>query len=407
MIDCLYPFQKAGVKYALEHNYTINGCEMGLGKTIQALAVMEQLKCRTLIVCPAYLAINWEYEIDRFLPGYDKSLISITSYYKFTRDAIDYVDCKLVIFDEAHYLKNMNSQRAKVAHSFIYRSAPTHLMLLTGTPIMNRVTEFYSLLKLCSFNPLKTNGEKITRGFAQFCNVLCYNHRIPSSSGFLIKKWYGLKNEPVLRKYLKFKYFRKLAKDELDLPKIIHKYIYTEVKPSKTDCDELEAAFEDKNLAHISVAKAKSALFKTPTTLKYVNDLLDQGEKPLLIFTDHVAAAKELHFKLQLKNTAVIIDGSVTSMKRNQTVEDFNKSKVDVIIATIGSMSTGFNLTASRHVIFNDLSWVPASNLQCEKRIHRIGQTQQCLVVKILCSKIDYLIQKHLDEKMEVLRNAT
>ena len=403
----LYPFQEDGVRYALDHHYTINGCEMGLGKTAQAISVMEKLQRSTLVVCPAYLRLNWLSEIAKFATTLDCESFDVISYHKFTREAVDYTDAKLVIFDEAHYLKNMSTQRTDVAHRFIKKIKPIHLMLLTGTPILNRVTEFYSLLKLCSNNPRATNGEKISKGLRHFSRMLCYEENIHTSSGFMVKKYHGLKNKALLQKYLHRKYFRRLAKDELCLPELRHSNIYSDVTPSKSEEDQLTEAFNSSNQGHISIAKAKNALFKTTTTLKYVKDLLDQELDSLIIFTDHVLAAKKMYDTLKLKNTTALVDGSVEPQVRNQIVRNFQEGSLSIIVATLGSMSTGFNLKKSRHIIFNDHSWVPAINLQAIARIYRIGQTRSALISRIICPGIDFVIQKSLDEKMEVLKNAT
>jgi len=70
-----------------------------------------------------------------------------------------------------------------------------------------------------------------------------------------------------------------------------------------------------------------------------------------------------------------------------------------VLAATIGSLSVGVTLTAARHVVFNDLSWVPGDNLQAEKRIHRIGQKNACTAHYIEASETDAYIRKTLEEK--------
>ena len=64
----LYPYQKNGIEYALEHKHVIIGDEMGLGKTVQALGVAAHTGKFTLIVCPAYLKQNWKNEINKFCP---------------------------------------------------------------------------------------------------------------------------------------------------------------------------------------------------------------------------------------------------------------------------------------------------------------------------------------------------
>jgi SNF2 family DNA or RNA helicase len=193
---------------------------MGLGKTIQAIALINtRLAKPILIVCPAYLKHNWRKELKRWcdLPQWP----FVVSYEEFTRThSILVKSCDTIIFDEAHYLKNMQAKRTKAAHKFIKTIKPTYLLLLTGTPIKNRVPEFYSLLKLCSYNPKKTSGLPITKGYYHFADKLSHREEYKLPSGIKVVKYSGLKNKRLLLKYLKDKYFRKAAKDELDLPRI-------------------------------------------------------------------------------------------------------------------------------------------------------------------------------------------
>jgi SWI/SNF-related matrix-associated actin-dependent regulator 1 of chromatin subfamily A len=403
----LYDFQKEGVEFALAHNYTINGCEMGLGKTVQAIEVMKKLKTKTLIVCPAYLRDNWAHEIKKFAPDWDDSLSTILSYNQFVMEYNEYYSCDLVIFDEAHYLKNVSSQRTMRSHYFVKACNPTHLMLLTGTPVMNRVTEFYSLLKLCSYSGHNTNGIPVKYGFAKFASVLTNVSYVSGNSGFTVKKYTGLRNKDILDKYLDKKYFRRMAKDALDLPPLVQSNIYTTAAPTKEDELELEKAFGDKDADHISVAKAKSAAFKARTTAQYVGELLDQGEGPVIVYTDHKVAGQFIYDHLKYKYAAAWINGSTATTVRSKAITNVEAKVIQVIIATIGSFSTGVNLTASNQLIFNDMSWTPANNMQAEKRIHRIGQTKTCFITYVTSRGIDYLIHENLREKMDVLRQLT
>jgi SNF2 family DNA or RNA helicase len=169
--ETLFPFQRKAVEFHLSHHYSINGCKMGLGKTIQAIATLAHVQGPACIVCPAYLRQNWLSEMDKFLPENHSHKITVISYEKFVRFAPD--SCHILIFDEAHYLKNMLSKRSKFAHNYVKSKLPTYLLLLTGTPIKNRVTDFYSPMKLCSYNPKKTSGLCLTKGFTVFADTLC------------------------------------------------------------------------------------------------------------------------------------------------------------------------------------------------------------------------------------------
>ena len=217
----LYPFQKDGVKFHLKSRYSINACEMGLGKTIQAIKTIEAADTYyNMVVCPAYLRNNWKREIKKH--GDPLRFYHILSYDEFRKLPPKYPHISdTVIFDEAHYLKNMEAQRTKAAHKYVKDWLPEYLVLLSGTPIKNRVTEYYSLLKLCSYCPHDTNGERITKSFHHFASALTYKEKYLLPSGAMVTKFGGLKNKSLLLKYLKGKYFRRVASKELNLPDVI------------------------------------------------------------------------------------------------------------------------------------------------------------------------------------------
>jgi SWI/SNF-related matrix-associated actin-dependent regulator 1 of chromatin subfamily A len=384
------------VEYALSHHYSINACEMGLGKTVQAIAVLAELDVKTMVVCPAYLKRNWVKEIRKFVEPYDNLAPLILSYEEFTKNSGQYVEPKYLIFDEAHYLKNMTAKRTKAAHRYVKKVKPEYLLLLTGTPIKNRVAEFYSLLKLCSYNPRGTSGLPLTKGYHTFAEALSYRQEFRLPYGGKAVKYTGLRNKPLLLKYLKDKYFRRTAADELDLPGLTRNHIPIDIASE----DGLQEDF-DNGSTHLSSAKSNMAALKAPYTARYANDVLAQTEGPLLIFSDHVDSTRTIARELG----GTYITGETAADKRASIVDLFQKGRINVLVATIGSMSTGWTLTAANRIIFNDLSWCPADNAQAEARICRIGQERACFVSYMVADGIDEQITRTLNEKAKVLND--
>lgn len=123
------PFQRAGIEFCLQPGHKLLGDEMGLGKTIQAIGVANALKAqRVLVVCPASLKINWQREIEAWqteaLPVtiLDKASGNVpTGFVIVNYDILHQVHKSLnttwdlLIFDEAHYLKNEDTRRTQVA----------------------------------------------------------------------------------------------------------------------------------------------------------------------------------------------------------------------------------------------------------------------------------------------------
>jgi SNF2 family DNA or RNA helicase len=298
----------------------------------------------------------------------------------------------------------MQAKRTKAAHKFVRTYKPEYLLLLTGTPIKNRVCEFYSLLKLCSYNPKQTSGLPVTKGYYHFADKLSNRSEYKLPSGVKIVKHSGLKNKPLLLKYLKGKYFRRTAKDELNLPGITRNYLSCNLCTGLES--QLASEFAEDSL-HLSTAKKETALAKVDCTVKFAGELLDQDVNPLLIFTDHVGAAHGISQGIGGRGyRGHAVTGSTSPEERASYVEKFQAGKIDFLACTIGSMSTGFTLTATNRIIFNDLSWCPADNAQAEARIHRIGQKAPCFVTYMVSDGIDEKIAKTLEEKIATLANV-
>ena len=404
MLEELYPFQREGVKFALSHHYTINACEMGLGKTAQALAALEHSSAEMgLVVCPAYLRSNWAYELKKWDI---KTSVMIISYSQIRKYEHLFHNTDFVIFDEAHYLKTMTAKRTQAAHRLIKKSLPDYLMLLTGTPIKNRVAEFYSLIKMCGYNPRKTSGLPILGSYTHFADHLSYRQEFRLPYGGKAVKYTGLKNKPLLLKYLKGKYFRKVAKDVLkDLPRLVTNTL--EIRDTDTRLDEQLESDWSEGGTHLSTAKAAHALSKSPHSAAYALELLDQECGPVLIFTDHIEACKRIEEEIRTGGGRTrSITGSTPASQRSALVDVFQSYNIDALVCTIGSMSTGFTLTASNRIIFNDLSWCPADNAQAAARIHRIGQTKPCFVTHMVSGGVDEMITKTLTEKMKTIKGA-
>jgi SNF2 family DNA or RNA helicase len=195
----LYGYQRAGVRYAQEAERLIIGDQMGLGKTISALATVHSQKAYpVLVICPSTVKTNWVREAYRCLPVEDdgltmslldgmdpddKDVMQVRVTEKGKREEIvvptnaleadlmvanyailgPYVDrlvdrgMETVIVDESHKVKNPDAQRSQ--HSEAVMREARFRILLTGTPIRNRPKEIFNQLRL-----LGRTGEGSTFG---------------------------------------------------------------------------------------------------------------------------------------------------------------------------------------------------------------------------------------------------
>lgn len=172
----LRSYQLAGVQWLVAlYKKNVNGIladEMGLGKTIQTIALLAWLALEKgiwgphLIVVPTSVMVNWEVELKKWLPAFkvltyfgtqkerkakrvgwtrpDSFHVCITSYTLVVQDAASLrrKEWVYLILDEAHNIKNFQSQRWQV----LLRFPSARRLLLTGTPLQNSVMELWSLL---------------------------------------------------------------------------------------------------------------------------------------------------------------------------------------------------------------------------------------------------------------------
>lgn len=417
------PHQVKAIQYLLAHHYCINGDEMGLGKTFDSIAVACAIEGMTLVVCPAFLKYNWEADFEKFTSGgrfvvvnskrdIDKAMsanVAIINYEKLNISEDLFSKAALVIADEAHYLKNIESNRTEIFHTFISKYQPERLHLLTGTPIKNRVDEFYSLLKLMSYTKEATNGKRITDkyrtsySFARhFSNENSFRIKVKGRD-VMVRKYEGIRNESELRSYFNGKYIRRKTVDVMDLPELRNRIVYVKYQSSDNDLKEAFDKFTGKMDGHISTIKSKSALAKAKFTAEYADNIRRNDRRPVVIFSDHRSAVSSIANYLK---KAVIINGSTPMELRHTYVKQFQNNEIDFIVATIGAMSTGVTLTAANNLIFNDLSWTPADNAQAKKRIHRIGQQNTCHIHFMAGSNVDRLIITSLQQKMQTIEKV-
>ena len=406
----LEDYQLKGIKYALKHHYSVNASGLGTGKTLMGLttAYFHQSKIDkfpVLLVVPSCVRYNWEREIHR-TSAVPKKVVQLRDAHvedcDFAICTYDYLRVKykalkgkfrMAIFDEAHALKNITTKITLVAHEFLEKEQFDLAVFLTGTPIKNRVSEIYSLLCLCAYNPRMTSGVDVIDEYSyyEFCNRFCFVSVKRLRSGRRIKEFYGLKNKPLLNTLLKDKFFR-VESDVLGLDKPILNYV--EVKFKKDT--ELVAAWENFNRGKgkNSTVKKEAALFQAKYTKDYTNELINSGHSPVVIFTDHVDSA-ELISK-GVKGQCRFIHGKVSDSDRASAVDLFQKGELDAIVLTYGTSSTGINLQNSNQMVLNDLPWVPEDLTQALARTRRKGQKKQCFYHIVTGGKMTKYIQENI-----------
>lgn len=403
------PHQLETAGLVLSKHFIGDFSEMGTGKSLSFLVAFCQILeanpfAVALVVCPPYLVNNWLAEVAKHTtlkasphfkePDLDAH-IHIVPYTQLSKCEKFFRMATLIGTDEGHYLKNMDAKRTQFFHNFFSKFTPEYFIYMTGTPIKNRIPEVYSFLRLLGEGP---NLPKITDHYKSYYVFCCRFTNVKETP--YGTKFEGMKNVDELKKFITPFVIRHPA-SILNLPELSE----TEVVVSYGESPELEAAFErfkDKGIGAEITVKRDSAVATAPFTAEYVKEVVEAGQGPVVVFSDHPKALEIIGLELSKLRTGTIA-GHVDSNDRQPLVDRLNRGQLDVLLCSIGAASAGYNMTGSNLLVLNDPPWVPGDYDQLRKRIHRMGQTKVCRIVKIVGSKTVERIYRSMDRKTKVI----
>lgn len=407
----LYPHQPQAVLHLMNTERAYLGDEMGLGKTISAIVAADQVEAsRVCVICPASLQRNWYKEIYKI--SLNPNRWSVHSYGKIPDEL---TEDSILILDEAHYIKNITSQRTqKIARlvtspeqrNELGRKAENpnykpvkRFWLLSGTPLTKSAQDAYVPLALCGKETLSRNG--FWRFQWQFCNS--YKDKFGT-------KFSGVKNEQYLKRVMNRYYFGRRKTEVLDLPEKI-KTVHS-VAIDKKLAQESAVLFEKLEAGTITFdergnfAKARQAigLSKVKHGLEFLKEQFQDEDDSLVLFAYHKSVIALLEENLP---GAVTLTGDTPIDKRQTIVDDFQAGKFRILILNIIAGGVGITLTKAQNAIFFEVDVTPANNLQAEDRIHRIGQTGTCNIY-YLCAEnsVDERVFKLLEYKTKQINKV-
>lgn len=452
----LRPFQRAGVAYAMRTRRTFIADQMGLGKTIQALATVQAAGAfPALVICPASLKLNWRREAERWLPGRSVEVVDgksgdadadvvIVNYDILAKHAaaLGSRGFQAIILDESHYAKNHKAKRTKLCTE-LAKEVPVRL-LLSGTPLTNRPQELLSQLKI--LGRLEEMG-----GFWGFANRYCAAER--TRFGLDLS---GASHLDELNTKLRATCYVRRTKDEVlkELPAKQRAVVPVEIDNAaeyrKAERDVVrflgEAAANNKRriaeavkeyerehggkpdagtrerlvsrvrasaeanaeraeqLVRIEALKSTAARGKLEEASRWVEDFLESGEK-LVVFGWH----REIVDALAERFEAPSITGDTSGEARQAAVDAFQEDpEVRLLVCNIKAGGVGITLTAASNVAFLEQGWTPAEHEQAEDRTHRIGQTDSVTAWYLLAEDtIDSEIHELVEAKRKVVDAAT
>lgn len=371
----LRSYQLFGVQYALRQKRVILGDEPGLGKTVTALALANHLSRegdnRFLVILPLAVLENWRLEIlkhsdftprvlygdnwaEELLGWHEHGGIALATFESIQRVnqheiAPQLKTPQLVIVDEAHFIKNPATKRSKNVLPWV--RAAERLMLLTGTPLEHKLSEFEILIHYAQPNlPIPDNK----LAYAAFRKAIA----------------------PV--------YLRRNQEDVLhELPELQESREYIEL--SEADKEYYKRSLKSRDWQRLRRAKILAGL--RSSTVQRIQDIVKdsvENDHKVLIFSFYRETLDVLHRVLREDDDYTPLTGSLSTFERQAVVQKFTKAKKPgVLLAQSTAGGTGLNIQAASVVIIVEPQASPALEEQMIRRAFRMGQTKQVRVIRL------------------------
>ena len=427
--------------------------EPGLGKTAQALlAASASNSYPLLVVAPNVVKTNWAREVELWTPhksatvihGSGENLDAFADVVIVNYDVLDRhvgwlrtLGFRGMVVDEAHFIKNRESQRSKhvlsLAASIRTRTPRALMIALTGTPLINTIEDFRAIWQFLGW----IDGDKPT---AELMAHLEENGLTPAEFGFFAEARQTVIDMGIVRRK-KIDVAADLpAKRIADLPveldddlgrtireaeaalskRLLERYrrgLALSKNPQDIDRIQLVRLVANAELEESKGAKTGENVFtmvrkigqaKAVLAADYTAQLARSVGK-VVFFAKHIDvmdAAEETLAKRGLKT--VSIRGDQTSAFRQTQVDAFNNDPdVSVVVASLTAAGVGLNLQAASNVVLAELSWTSAEQTQAIDRVHRIGQAEPVTAWRIIAAHtIDAKIAELIDSKAGLAARA-
>jgi SNF2 family DNA or RNA helicase len=427
-----YQHQIEGVRELVKRRSFILGDEMGLGKSLEALAVfcvdIQRGWAKTaIIISPKTLKWNWVKEIEKFTtipyvplegpPGervrqlmeymiMDGPKILLITYEEayLHREELASIPFDIAVFDEAHYIKDPFARRTKSTLEINSRRS----FMLTGTPMLNHISELWCLLH--RINPTR------------YRNYWVFMNRYAVFGGHRGKQAVGIKNEAELSQQIHSVMLRRKKEDVLDLPEIqiIQRRVTMEPEQREIyDQADLELRLNRVNEEDEDIENSLTKFLRLKqicgTTLSCNGhdisakldlatqddmEIVENGHK-IVVFTQfrevQECYVKRMHTLLGSSVPVFQMNGDTSARDRQAYADKWSAvSGAAIFVAMMQVASEGITLTAARHGSFLDKWFTPGRNAQARDRLHRIGaSTTQPVQIR------EYLTRKSVEIRIE------
>ena len=395
--------------------------DMGLGKTLQAIALIAHARDRQrehgtapapfLVVAPTSVVSNWAAECAKFAPDLRVVAVTetsakrgaqlaasaaeadvvITSYTLFRLDFEEYnaIDWAGLLLDEAQFVKNHQSR----AHLCARRLKAPFKLAITGTPLENNLMEFWSLTSITAPGLFPSPSR-----FAEY-----YQKPIERDA--------DSERLAQLRRRIR-PFMLRRTKDQVakDLPAKQEQVLELELHPKhrkvyqmhlQRERQKVLGLIEDMNANRFEIFRSLTMLRQlsldaslydekysdVPSTkldalMELLEDVVAEGHRTLIFsqFTQYLGKARA---RLDAAGISYsYLDGKTRN--RAKAIADFKEGTTSVFLISLKAGGFGLNLTEADYCILLDPWWNPATEAQAVDRAHRIGQTKNVMVYRLV-----------------------
>lgn len=452
----LKEYQIKGLEWLVSlFNNNLNGIladEMGLGKTIQTIALITYLMERKkvngpfLIIVPLSTLSNWVLEFEKWAPsvivvaykgspGVRRSLqaqmrnskfnVLLTTYEYVIKDksVLAKIHWKYMIIDEGHRMKNHHCKLTQVLNT--HYIAP-HRLLLTGTPLQNKLPELWALLNFLLpsifksvstfeqwFNaPFATTGEKVELNEEETILIIRRLHKVLRP--FLLRR---LKKEVESQLPDKVEYIVKC--DMSGLQRVLYKHMQSKgvlltdgtergkqgkggakalmntIVQLRKLCNHpfMFQQIEEKYSEHMGISGgivSGPEVYRTSGKFELLDRILPKlkaTDHRVLLFCQMTQLMTIMEDYLNWRNFNYLrLDGTTKAEDRGELLKKFNSKDSDYFLFLLSTRAggLGLNLQAADTVIIFDSDWNPHQDLQAQDRAHRIGQQNEVRVLRLM-----------------------
>jgi SNF2 family DNA or RNA helicase len=424
----LRPYQQDGFNWlAFLWEHGLGGVladDMGLGKTLQAIALICQAKNRIdaprkdetarlpfLVVAPTSVVPNWTAEIGRFAPGLRVTAVTdtlqrsgtdlaaltagsdvvVVSYTLFRLDYEAYAAQQWagLMLDEAQFVKNPATKASQNARRF---PAPFKLAI-TGTPMENNLMELWSMFAITApglfpssknfadyyQKPVEKDGdaEKLAQLRRRIRPLMMRRTKelvakdLPAKQEQVLELDLAPRHRTIYQRHLQRERQKVLGLlDDMDKNRFaIFKSLTTLRRLS------LDASLVDEKYGSVPSSKLDALL-------EQLGDIVAEGHRAL-IFSQFTGFLGKAAARLDAEGIQyAYLDGK--TRRRGQVIEQFKSGSTPVFLISLKAGGFGLNLTEADYVFLLDPWWNPASEAQAVDRTHRIGQTRNVMVYRLV-----------------------